>query len=856
MTTRTSPAPAGLLRPSLHYLAFAVALGSAGAALAKDVTWEDIANDDKTTGDVLQYGMGTHAQRWSPLKQVNADNVFKLTPAWSYSFGDEKQRGQESQAIVSDGVIYVTASYSRLFALDAKTGKRLWTYNHRLPDDIRPCCDVVNRGAAIYGDKVFFGTLDASVVALNKNTGKVVWKKKFADHGAGYTMTGAPTIVKDGKTGKVLLIHGSSGDEFGVVGRLFARDPDTGEEIWMRPFVEGHMGRLNGKDSTVTGDVKAPSWPDDRNSPTGKVESWSHGGGAPWQSASFDAETNTIIVGAGNPGPWNTWARTAKGGNPHDYDSLYTSGQVGVDPSSGEVKWFYQHTPNDAWDFSGNNELVLFDYKAKDGKIVKATAHADRNGFFYVVDRSNGKLQNAFLRRQHHLGQPHRPEDRPPGGARGPAPAAAGTGAEAWQGGGSIAAVPRRQELEPDGLQPGHRPVLRAGQPLEGRLLDRGGQLYEGQRLPWHGLPDQAHVRRPRRQPARHGPGQRQGGLGTQGTPAALGRGAGHRRQPGVHRHRRRLLQGLRREERQGAVEIPDRQRHRLATDHLGTGRRAVPRRDRRLRRRRAAVGRRHGRPDPAGGPGRFLLGIQAAQLGQPYRQPLIPAPRPARRGFPRLRSIPMKTFLLCAALLGAGLAQAADDIDDVRVIAGCRLEPGARCAKADLRGADLRNLDLGRIDLAGADLSGADLRHARLDLANLEKANLRGADLTRASLQQANLRGADLSGARAVAIQAWGLFAQGAQWQGADLTAAYLEFARLSGGRLHQATLRAADLEMTWLSRADLKGADLRDANLQEVKLAEANLEDADLRGSKVRFGNFQGSNMQGCKDCPAGWQ
>ncbi|MER1082063.1 PQQ-binding-like beta-propeller repeat protein, partial [Pseudomonas aeruginosa] len=123
MTTRTSPAPAGLLRPSLHCLAFAVALGSAGAALAKDVTWEDIANDDKTTGDVLQYGMGTHAQRWSPLKQVNADNVFKLTPAWSYSFGDEKQRGQESQAIVSDGVIYVTASYSRLFALDAKTGK-------------------------------------------------------------------------------------------------------------------------------------------------------------------------------------------------------------------------------------------------------------------------------------------------------------------------------------------------------------------------------------------------------------------------------------------------------------------------------------------------------------------------------------------------------------------------------------------------------------------------------------------------------------------------------------------------------------------------------------------------------------
>ncbi|MPT21353.1 MAG: PQQ-dependent dehydrogenase, methanol/ethanol family, partial [Pseudomonas sp.] len=266
----------------------------------------------------------------------------------------------------------------------------------RLPDDIRPCCDVVNRGAAIYGDKIYFGTLDARVVALNKDTGKVIWNKKFGDHAAGYTMTGAPTIVKDGKTGKVLVIHGSSGDEFGVVGKLFARDPDTGEEVWMRPFVEGHMGRLNGKDSTPTGDVKAPSWPDDPNHPTGKKEAWSQGGGAPWQSASFDAETNTIIIGAGNPAPWNGWARTSDGGDPKDYDSLYTSGQVGVDPTTGEVKWFYQHTPNDAWDFSGNNELVLFDYKDKDGKVTKATAHADRNGFFYVVDRSNGKLKNAF----------------------------------------------------------------------------------------------------------------------------------------------------------------------------------------------------------------------------------------------------------------------------------------------------------------------------------------------------------------------------------------------------------------------------------------------------------------------------
>ncbi|MGV8769636.1 outer membrane protein assembly factor BamB family protein, partial [Pseudomonas aeruginosa] len=145
-----------------------------------------------------------------------------------------------------------TSTYSGALSLESKTAKRLWTYNHRLPEDIRPCRDVVNRGAAIYGDKVFFGTLDAAVAALHKNTGKVVWKKKFAGHGAGYTMTGAPTIVKDGKTGTVLLIHGSSGDEFGVVGRVFARDPDTCAEIWMLPFGEGHMCGLNGKGSTVT----------------------------------------------------------------------------------------------------------------------------------------------------------------------------------------------------------------------------------------------------------------------------------------------------------------------------------------------------------------------------------------------------------------------------------------------------------------------------------------------------------------------------------------------------------------------------------------------------------------------------
>ncbi len=358
------------------------------AAAVTNVGWDDIANDDQTTADVLSYGLGLKAQRHSPLATISTGNVANLVPAWSFSFGGEKQRGQEGQALIKDGVIYITASYSRMFAIDARTGKRLWEYNHRLPDDIRPCCDVVNRGPAIYGDKVFFGTLDAAMVALDRATGKVVWKKKFGDHKVGYTMTGAPFIVKDSTSGKVLLVHGSSGDEFGVVGWLFARDPDTGEEVWARPLVEGHMGRLNGRDSTTTGDAKAPSWPNDPTAPTGKVEAWSHGGGAPWQTASFDVATNTIIIGAGNPAPWNTWKRTAPGDDPRNWDSLFTSGQAYVDAATGELKGFFQHTPNDAWDFSGNNSLVLFEYQdPKSGKQINATAHADRNGFFFVTDR-------------------------------------------------------------------------------------------------------------------------------------------------------------------------------------------------------------------------------------------------------------------------------------------------------------------------------------------------------------------------------------------------------------------------------------------------------------------------------------
>lgn len=391
--------PRALLLAGASFVALGLALSAPARAERgeKPVSWEDIANDDKTTNDVLTYGLGLGAHRYSSLEKINTNNVGKMKAKWSFSFGDEKQRGQEGQALVHDGVIYITGSYSRLFALDAKTGKKLWSYSHRLPEDIRPCCDVVNRGAAIYGDKIYMGTLDAGMVALDRKTGKVAWSKKFEDHAAGYTMTGAPAIIKDQKTGKVMLIHGSSGDEFGVVGKLYARDPDTGEELWMRPLVEGHMGRLAGKDSSITGDAKAPSWP---NNPDGtKVDSWNHGGGAPWQTATFDAKTNTIVIGTGNPAPWNYHYRSGPNGDWKPYDSLYTSGQVYIEPSTGEPVGFFQHTPNDAWDYSGNNSVLLFDLE-KDGKKTRAAAHADRNGYFFVTDLDKLTARDGRISKQ------------------------------------------------------------------------------------------------------------------------------------------------------------------------------------------------------------------------------------------------------------------------------------------------------------------------------------------------------------------------------------------------------------------------------------------------------------------------
>lgn len=357
-------------------LAVTAAITMVGMAQA-EVTEDMIANDATTPGDVVTNGMGRDLQRYSPLTTLNKENVKNLLPAWAFSLGGEKQRGQETQPLVHDGIMYITGSYSRLYAVDVMTGKEIWQYDARLPEGILPCCDVVNRGAALYGDKVIFGTLDARIVALNAKTGDVVWNKKIAEYKEGYSYTAAPIIVGG------LVITGNSGGEFGIVGEVQARDANSGELVWTRPVIEGHMGTLNGAPSTMTGTLNA-TWPGDL---------WKTGGGATWLGGSYDAETDTLVFGTGNPAPWNSHLRNA--GKPVDGntgDNLYAASRLGIDPKTGEIKWHFQSTPREGWDYDGVNEVVAF--TDKDGN--KRFGTADRNGFFYVLNREDGKFVKGF----------------------------------------------------------------------------------------------------------------------------------------------------------------------------------------------------------------------------------------------------------------------------------------------------------------------------------------------------------------------------------------------------------------------------------------------------------------------------
>ncbi len=566
---------------------------SATSALAK-VTDKDIENDAATPGDVVSWGIGTRGQRYSTSTEINTKTVKNLVPAWSFSFGGEKQRGQESQPVVSNGKMFVTGSYSRVFALDAKTGQKLWQYEHRLPDGIMPCCDVINRGGALYDNLFIFATLDAQLVALDQDSGKVIWKEKLGDYAAGYSATAAPIIAKG------LVLTGVSGGEFGIVGRVDARDAKTGKLVWTRPTVEGHMGYkyVDGKpvENGISGTTNA-TWPG---------ELWKTGGAATWLGGTYDPDTGLAYFGAGNPAPWNSHLRPG--------DNLFSCATVAIDIATGKIVWHFQGTPNDGWDFDGVNEFIT--YKTKDGKILGGKA--DRNGFFYVLDAKTGKFQNGFpfVKKQTWAkgltadGKPiFIPEGRPGD------PTASADGKK----GSSVFSAPS--------FLGGKNQMPMAYSPDTGYFyvpanewgMERADHLQEGRGLPrrrvHHQDPgSQGNRWRLHRRPACGRSQDRQDRLGSSEQGSAVGRRADDQGRPGVLGHPGRLPEGGRRQDRQGVVAVQRRHRYRCASDRLGTERRAVHRGRRRLGWRGSAVGRRGGEEGQHAEPGRFDVGLQAAQ--------------------------------------------------------------------------------------------------------------------------------------------------------------------------------------------------------------------------------------------------
>lgn len=345
-------------------------------AKAANVDGTAIANADKRPGDWLSYGRSYHEQRFSTLAKINKSNVKKLGAAWEYR--TYTVRGMEATPIVSDGVMFVSGSWSKVWALDARTGKELWAYDPKVPGQWAryACCDVVNRGVALWKGGVFVGTLDGRLVKLDARTGKPVWEVNTIDRKKPYTITGAPRVVKG------LVLIGNGGSEYGVRGYVSAYDAETGKLRWRFYVVPGDPSKPQESKAL---EAALPTW-----KASEKFKWWElGGGGTPWDSIVYDPETDLIYVGTGNGSPWNRHMRSPGGG-----DNLYLSSIVALKPSNGELAWYYQETPGENWDYTATQSLVIADLKIE-GKTRKVIMHAPKNGFFYVIDRTNGKLISA-----------------------------------------------------------------------------------------------------------------------------------------------------------------------------------------------------------------------------------------------------------------------------------------------------------------------------------------------------------------------------------------------------------------------------------------------------------------------------
>lgn len=338
---------------------------------------ELIINADQHPGEWLSHGRTYDEKRYSPLTQINRETVADLGLSWQYETGNK--RGMEATPIVAEGVMYITTAWSRVVALDAKTGKLLWKYDPKVAGEKGrdACCDVVNRGVAIWGDKLYLGALDGRLIALDKNDGSVQWSQQTTDTTKAYTITGAPRIVK----GKVII--GNGGAEFGVRGYFSAYDSQTGEMLWRFYTVPKQMDRsLRLKPEPDYLKVARETW--------SKDSLWEAGlGGTVWDSFAYDPELNLLYVGVGNSSQYNRAQRSPGGG-----DNLYLSSILAVNPDDGTLVWHYQTTPAESWDYTATQHMILADLDI-DGKPRKVIMQAPKNGFFYVLDRASGKLISA-----------------------------------------------------------------------------------------------------------------------------------------------------------------------------------------------------------------------------------------------------------------------------------------------------------------------------------------------------------------------------------------------------------------------------------------------------------------------------
>ena len=319
------------------------------------VTWERLLNAADEPENWLMYSGTLDSQRFSRLDQVNRDTVGNLELKWAYQIPQLDRA--ETVPVVVDGVMFITEAPSNVVAVDAATGRQYWRYDHPLPDDLRICCGRNNRGVAILGDTLYMSTLDAKLAAIDAKTGNLLWASEAADYRSGYSKTAAPLIVKD------QVVTGIAGGEFGIRGFLDSYDPENGERLWRTDTIPG------------------PDHPDNR---TWAGDSWRTGGSPTWITGAYDPDLDMIYWGTGNPGPdWNGDVRMG--------DNLYSDSALALSGDGGGMEWYFQFTPHDVHDWDAIQVPILADLEIE-GEERKVMMWANRNAFFYVIDRETGEF--------------------------------------------------------------------------------------------------------------------------------------------------------------------------------------------------------------------------------------------------------------------------------------------------------------------------------------------------------------------------------------------------------------------------------------------------------------------------------